>query len=116
MSKEWIFNILVNLGFSETDAKVYVHLLSKGPQEARKIADTLTMYRVTLYKTLKNLKNKGIVNSSKGPTLFSAEPFEKALDLLIKDRMKQQHSLEENREKLLSTWQSIIKKDSQKTE
>ena len=115
MSKEWIFNTLVSLGFSETDAKVYVHLVTDGPQEARKIAETLRIYQVTIYKTLKNLQTKRLVNASKRSTLFSAEPFEKALDSLIKDRMKQQHILQENRERLLSTWNSIIKKDLPKT-
>ena len=115
MSKEWIFNTLVSLGFSETDATVYAHLLLEGPQEARKIAETLRVYRVTIYKTLKNLQNKRLVNASKRPTLFSAEPFEKALDSLIKDRMKQQHILQENREGLLSTWRLIIKNDASKS-
>jgi len=105
-----MFNTLVRLGFSETDAKVYVHLVLEGPQEARIITENLPMYNVRLYKVLKNLKNKGIVNSSKGPTLFSAEPFEKVLELLISDKTSQQHSLEENKKSLLVTWQQIIKK------
>jgi sugar-specific transcriptional regulator TrmB len=98
-----------NLGFSET--KIYMLLLTDGPQETTKIAEALSLYKVTIYKSLKKLQNKGLVTPSKHPTLFCAEPFEKVLDFLNQDITKQKQSLEDKKEKLLSTWRSITKKN-----
>jgi sugar-specific transcriptional regulator TrmB len=104
---------LVNLGFTKTDAQIYVYLTTEGPQKASNIAEALNMHRQQLYRSLKKLQNKGIVNASlKYPVQFSAVLFEKILDLLIKAKMEQQQVLQESKEELLSTWRSITKKDS----
>lgn len=104
---------LVNLGFTETDAQVYVFLATEGPQKASEIAEALKIYKQHLYRILKNLQSKGVINASaEYPPRFSAVLFEKALDLLIKAKTEQQKALQESKEELLSTWRSITKKDS----
>jgi sugar-specific transcriptional regulator TrmB len=104
---------LVNLGFTETDAQVYVFLATEGPQKASNIAEELQIYKQHIYRILKKLQSKGIVNASaEYPARFSAVLFEKVLDLLIKAKMEQQQALQESKEELLSTWRSITKKDS----
>jgi sugar-specific transcriptional regulator TrmB len=104
---------LVSLGFDERDAQVYVFLATEGPQEARDIAEALQIYKRRLYRSLKNLQSKGIINaSSEYPARFSAVLFEKVLDLLIKAKTEQEQALQESKEELLSTWRSITKKDS----
>jgi sugar-specific transcriptional regulator TrmB len=103
---------LVKLGFTKTDAQVYVFLATEGPQKARTIAEALKLSKQQLYRTLKNLQNKGAVNvSPEHPARFSAVLFEKVLDILIKAKKEQQQALQESKENLLSTWQSITKKD-----
>jgi sugar-specific transcriptional regulator TrmB len=104
---------LVSLGFTETDAQVYVFLTTEGPQQAKDIADALEIYKQRLYRILRKLQTKGIVNaSSEYPARYSAVLFEKVLDFLIKAKKEQQQALQECKEDLLSTWQSITKKDS----
>lgn len=107
---------LVNLGFTETDAQVYVFLATEGPQEASDIAEALQIYKRQLYRRLKSLQSKGIINASpEYPARFSAVLFEKVLDLLIKAKMEQQQALQESKEELLSTWRSITRKDAPKS-
>jgi sugar-specific transcriptional regulator TrmB len=101
-----------NLGFSETEVKIYMFLIAVGPKEALKIAEALELHMVATYKTLKKLQNKGLVMPSKHATIFCAEPFEKVLDFLNKDISKQKQSLEDEKEKLLSIWRSITKKNN----
>ena len=110
-----MFITLVKLGFTETDAQVYVYLTTEGPRKAKTIAEALNLNRQKLYDTLKKLRSKDIVNASpEYPTRFSAVLFEKVLDLLVKAKTEQQKALQENKEELLSTWHSITKKDTTK--
>ncbi len=107
-----MYKTLTTLGFTATDAQVYVYLTTEGLQKARDIAEALKLYRRQLYRSLENLQRKGIVNASpENPARFSAVPFEKILELLIQTKKEQHKELQENREELLSAWHSIIKKD-----
>jgi sugar-specific transcriptional regulator TrmB len=107
---------LVSLGFTETDAQVYVFLATEGPQKARDVTNALKLYKQQLYRTLKNLQSKGIINASpEYPARYSAVLFDKILDLLIKAKTEQQKTLQESKEELLTTWRSITKKDALKT-
>jgi sugar-specific transcriptional regulator TrmB len=107
---------LVSLGFAETDAQVYVFLATEGPQKASDIAEALKIYKQHLYRILKNLQRKGIVNASpEYPARYSAVLFDKVLDLLIKAKTEQEKALQESKEELLSTWRSITEKDSPKS-
>jgi sugar-specific transcriptional regulator TrmB len=111
-----MFKTLVKLGFTEKDANVYVYLATEGPQRAIKIAEALKIYKQHLYRILKNLQSKGIINASpEYPARYSAVLFEKVLDLLIKAKMEQQQALQRSKEELLSTWRSITKKDTPKS-
>ena len=103
---------LVSLGFAEIDAEVYVFLVNGGPRKASDIAEALRIYKRRLYRILRKLQGKGIVNaSSEYPTRFSAVLFEEVLDLFIKFKTEQQEAIQASKEELLSTWRSIIKKD-----
>jgi len=113
LSKEWMFKTLTALGFKETDAKVYVYLSAEGLQKAHDLAEALRLCRWQLYRSIKNLKTKGIIDTFPGrPARFSAVPFEKVLDLLISVKAEQQKALQESKEELLSTWRSITRKKS----
>jgi sugar-specific transcriptional regulator TrmB len=111
-----MFKNLVKLGFTDTDANVYVYLTTKGPQRASEIAEALKIYKQHLHRILKNLQSKGIINASpEYPARYSAVLFEKVLDLLIKAKKEQQQTLQKSKEELLSTWRSITKKDTAKS-
>jgi sugar-specific transcriptional regulator TrmB len=106
---------LVKLGFTETDAQVYVFLSNEGPQKAKEVAEALNLHRQQLYLILKNLLARGIIKASpEYPARYSAVLFEKVLDRLIEAKMEQQQSLEANKKELLSTWRSLTEKAASK--
>jgi sugar-specific transcriptional regulator TrmB len=110
LSLERIFKALVNLGLSETDARIYIFLALKGPKKPRKIVDNLKISKQQIVRSLRNLQDKGIIishpDSQRG---FSALPFDKALKLLIKTEKEQTKVMQET---LLSTWKTMIEKNS----
>jgi sugar-specific transcriptional regulator TrmB len=113
LSQEKVLNALVQLGLSQTDAEVYVFLATKGSQKARNIATALKTYRRKIYRSLKSLQNKEIVNATlERPARFSAIPFDKVLNLLVKAHLKEVRYIEQNKEEILSHWNSMITKQS----
>jgi sugar-specific transcriptional regulator TrmB len=113
LNRETLSKALVNLGLSETDAEVYVFLAVEGPQKGKKIAEALNLYKQQLYRSLKSLRNKGMVNVTPvRPALFSAVPLEKVTYFFVKAKVDQAKALQEKKEELLATWKSILKKES----
>ena len=108
MSQEKVIKTLESLGLTQMDAKVYVLIAKKGPIKARDAAKALKISKQRLYPILKNLQSKGIVNSTlERPARFTALPFEKVLDLFVKVKLEQAQRIQQNRDALLSDWQSI---------
>jgi sugar-specific transcriptional regulator TrmB len=100
----------MKLGFKHADAEVYLSLTKNGSQQARNIAETLKTHRRQVYRSLKNLQTKGIVNASnERPAQFSAVSFEKALDALIRANREEAKRIEQNKNDLLSKWQTLIR-------
>ena len=113
MSREWVLKTLVGLGLSQVEAEIYLFLSQTGPVKGRDIAEMLKLYKQQLYRSLKSLKCKGCVEATLGrPARFSAVPLEKVLDLFMKTKMEQAEDLKASRDKLLSSWRSIIKMNS----
>jgi sugar-specific transcriptional regulator TrmB len=113
LTQEWILKTLRSLGFKQADAEVYVSLTENGSQEAREIAETLKMYKRQVYRSLKALQAKGIVNAStEHPAQFSAVSFEKVLDAFIKANIEEAKRMEQNRNELLTKWQTLIRESS----
>jgi sugar-specific transcriptional regulator TrmB len=113
LSKEWMLKTLTALGFTETDAQVYVFLTTEGPQQAKDIAEALRIYKRKLYRGLRKLQKKGLVNANQEhPSQFSAVSFDKILDLLIKTHLKEAQRIEQEKEEILNQWHSIINKQS----
>jgi sugar-specific transcriptional regulator TrmB len=113
LNNERVLKALVNLGLSKTDAQVYVHLATMGPKKAKNIADTLRLHKQQLYRSLKNLQCKGCVKATlEHSALFSATPPEKILETLIKSKMKEAQNIQQNKQELLSIWQSMTTDDS----
>lgn len=103
---------LVSLGLPQTDSQVYVFLAVEGPQRGRNIAEALNLYKQQLYRSLKNLRDKGMISATPNrPAQFSAAPLEKVVDLFVKAKAEQAKALQESREELLRSWRSMIKKE-----
>ncbi len=107
MSLERIFNALVSLGLSQTDARVYIHLATKGPSQARRIINNLSVTKRQVYRSLNRLQNKSIIIANdKRPKEFSALPFETVLVMLIDLKHEQAQDIKKRRKELLSNWRA----------
>jgi len=108
MSLQRIFKTLVSLGLSQTDARVYIYLATKGSKKASQVCDSLKINKQLIYPSLKNLKKKQIITQNKKQvTIFSAVPFEVVLDMLIKIKFEQSEEILENKKKLIASWKSM---------
>ena len=106
---------LKSLGLSKADSEVYL-CLAKNPKKARNIMNTLRMSKQQIYRSLKSLEAKGIVSDTRErPAQFSAVSLEEILDLVMKAATEQAKALQASRKELLSTWRSMIEKDSAKS-
>ena len=106
---------LVKFGFTEREAKVYVQLITGGPQSPTEIAKALNLHARQICASLKKMRSRGFVEAHhKCQTPFLAVPFEKVLDLVIKSNIEEAERMIQNKEELLSSWQSIKPNDSEK--
>jgi sugar-specific transcriptional regulator TrmB len=112
LSIETIHQTLVKLGFTETEAKVYVQLAKEGSQGSRDIAKGLNLNTRQIYNNLKKMQVKGFIeNVNKCQNTFSAVPFEKVLDMLIKEDLEKAKYVMKNMRELLVSWSSMTDKD-----
>ena len=113
MSQERVLESIMQLGLTEADAQVYVYLALNGPQKAKQITQKMNLYKEQLYRSLKKLQKKDIVESTdEHPAVYSAIPFEKALDLLAEIKKEQEKALLESRKELLASWKEMTEKNS----
>ena len=108
MSQEKVLRTLESAGLNSSDAQVYIFLGKRGPQRAKDISTAIGMPKNLLYQSLKNLQSKGIVNATlERPARFSAEPFEKVLDIFVRAKLDEVRKIESNKTEILSEWKSI---------
>lgn len=104
LSLERVIKALIGLGLSRLDAEVYVYLAKKGPNKVVTLANALNYNTQKIYASLKNLQTNGLV--TKDRIMFSALPFEEALDLLIAMKKEQAQIMQESKEELLVSWET----------
>jgi HTH-type transcriptional regulator, sugar sensing transcriptional regulator len=108
LSQDQVLKTLANLGFDETDAKIYVYLAKHGLRKASEISKAIKLTKQHLYPCLKKLQSKGIINTTlEYPAKFSAIPFEKVLDLFIETRIEEARSIQQNKKEILANWRSL---------
>jgi sugar-specific transcriptional regulator TrmB len=96
---ERIKGALVNLGLSETDAKIYIYLYTHGSKKARNIIFNLELRKGQAYRSLKRLQLQEIATSNgEFPSVFSAVSFELVLDSLLDAKKEQVNSLKASKE------------------
>ena len=112
-SLERILKALMNLGLSQRETEIYIYLATKGPQEAGNIAENLRLNRQQLGFSLESLQNRKIVILTlEYSAKFSALPFEKTMALLMKAKIEEAQNIEQNKEEILSHWNSMITENS----
>ena len=108
LSTENILKILKNFGLTEKEAKIYIFLAKKGVQRSGEIAKGIKTHRAEVYRVLKSLQTKGLVESTlESPVRFAAVPFETAIDSFIRTKKDEAASVESAKQDLLRDWNSI---------
>jgi len=85
-----INQVLEEYGLSTKETQVYLTLLKLGTSKASEIYSKSNLVRETVYKTLENLRKKGLVSKAlrKGIQYYSAAPPEKMLRILKDKELK----------------------------
>jgi sugar-specific transcriptional regulator TrmB len=108
VSQERILQILIDIGFTQMDSRVYLFLSKKGSQRARNISNALKLTKNQLYTSLKSLESNGVISVTfEHPARFSAVPFEKVLDIFVKTKMEEAQRIQHSKNQILSDWHSI---------
>jgi sugar-specific transcriptional regulator TrmB/predicted transcriptional regulator len=90
-------------------------LAKNGVQSTSFVAKRLKMERVQAYRTFKKLQEKGFIEATlERPTRFTIVPFERLLETFINNKKSEIASLNERKEKLISTWQAISAPESER--
>lgn len=99
---------LLEWGFTEQEAKIYIFLLKAGPQKAREISQSMNVNKVQVYRNLRNLQNRAIVESTiETPAYFSANSIERVADSIVESKRADMMMLENSRQNLLSALKAI---------
>ena len=78
---------LRDFGLSEKEIEVYILLGKRGPKKGIEITKQLKMHKGQVYRTLKSLQKKGLVEVTlEYPARFTAVPFENLIDSYIKTK------------------------------
>ena len=95
-------------GLTPLQGKLYVSLLRHGPSQARVLASKLGVNRVDVYRVLRELRNRGIVEVQlTEPSRFVASPPKMVLELLVNERENQVSELRQLLPQLNSWLDSI---------
>jgi len=104
-----ICNSLMNFGLSKNEARVFIYLAKFGEQKAHKISRALSLHRTETYKILKRLEEKSLAyRILDKPIKFAVIPINKALDNLVQEEKQRILQLEEEKKKILESWDSIL--------
>ena len=108
MDKEQIEKVLKSFGLTEKETEVFIFIAKHGLLQGREIIRQMKMDKGQLYRILKNLQKKGLVEATlEYPTRFTAVPFEEVIDYFIKSKHEEVAQIEEARKDLLSFWKKI---------
>jgi sugar-specific transcriptional regulator TrmB/predicted transcriptional regulator len=114
MSEKDITKFLQILGLSKREIQVYMFLAKSGVQSTSFVAKRLKMERVQAYRTFKKLQEKGFIEATlERPTRFTIVAFEALVDTYINAKKNEVVNLNEQKQNLLTAWQSISAPESE---
>jgi pimeloyl-ACP methyl ester carboxylesterase/sugar-specific transcriptional regulator TrmB len=103
-------NVLLDYGLTNKEADIYIFLAKNVILTGGEISKRTKMARSLVYRILKNLQTKGLVESTlESPRRFVAVPFDKALDLIIKTKKQEALKVEREKQDLIDDWKTISK-------
>ena len=113
MSEKDVTKFLQILGLSKREVQVYMFLAKSGVQSTSFVAKRLKMERVQAYRTFKKLQEKGFIEATlERPTRFTIVPFEALVDSFISAKKNEISSLTDQKQNLITAWQSISAPES----
>jgi sugar-specific transcriptional regulator TrmB len=113
LSLKRVLETLAGFGFKQPDATIYVFLAKKGGHTGKGLAMALKMPKWQLYQSLRNLEARGtVIATAKHPALFSAIPFEKVIDAVVKAKIEGAQGKPENMDQAIIDWKLMMKEDS----
>lgn len=108
MKKGAIEKTLRDFGFTEKEVEVYIFLGKRGALKGGDITKRLKMHKGQVYRTLKSLQKKGLVEATlEYPARYIAVPFEKLINSFIKSKREEVEHIEKTKKDLLSDWEKI---------
>ncbi len=114
MSEKDVTRFLQILGLSKREIQVYMFLAKSGVQSTSFVAKRLKMERVQAYRTFKKLQEKGFIEATlERPTRFTIVPFEALVDNFINTKKNEVVNLNDQKQNLLTAWQSISAPESE---
>ena len=114
MSEKDVTRFLQMLGLSKREIQVYMFLAKSGVQSTSFVAKRLKMERVQAYRTFKKLQEKGFIEATlERPTRFTIVPFSALVDNFISTKKTEVAALTEQKQNLLTAWQSISAPESE---
>jgi sugar-specific transcriptional regulator TrmB/predicted transcriptional regulator len=108
MSERGVTKFLQMLRLSKREIQVYMFLAKSGVQSTSFAAKRLKMERVQAYRTFKKLQEKGFIEATlERPTRFTIVPFEALVDSFISTKKNEVTNLTDQKQSLITAWQSI---------
>ena len=99
--------MLMKLGLSQNQSKVYIYLNKNGSKKAKEIAQNQKIARTQTYHLLTELQNRGIVTViSDRITKYEGIEFERVLDILINNELKRIEEIQLMRSELSELWKA----------
>ena len=101
--------VLMELGLTKNESKVYIYLIKNGLKEAKEIAQYQKIPRTQTYHLLTALQNKGIVTLiSDTPAKFEGTTLEKTFGILIDNELKRIRDLQLMSSELCELWKENL--------
>jgi sugar-specific transcriptional regulator TrmB len=109
--------LLIQIGFTKTQAKIYLTLLKLGEANGRMLCKNTNVPRSVVYRTLDELQKKGLVEKEiTAPFTFVATPPKEGLQILMNQRLQQHTEMQVRIEEFLQKIQNYQKEILQEQE
>ena len=111
LSEEAIKQFLKNFGLTQAEAEVYLFLTKhSGASKGTDIAKITKKDKGQIYRTLKSLQSKGLIESTlEAPVRFAPVPFESIVESVIKAKREEASRIENAKQELFDYWKKLGK-------
>ena len=108
MGRMTLEETLKTFGLTDKETEVYIYLAKQGVQKISQIAKALKANKGLVYRILKSLEQKEIVEITlESPSRYVAVPFEKIIDNYIQSKREEAIRIEDTKQDLLLDWKQI---------